>query len=115
MNRIHVADFGRAQDSIDLEIAVRTWRRADANRLISKLNMKRIDIGIGINREGANAKFLAGADNPQRNFTAIGNQNFLKHAWIIVEQALRLPPQARAMAGDAPALQLPICANLIEL
>jgi hypothetical protein len=33
-------------------------------------------VGIGENRNGAYPHFPAGAYNPHRNFTAVGNQNF---------------------------------------
>ena len=40
MNRIHVADFGGAHDAVDLEIALRARRRADANRLVGQLHVE---------------------------------------------------------------------------
>ena len=79
MNRIDVADFGRAHDAIDLQITFRARRRADADRFIRQLHVQRIDIRFGINRERADAEFLARANDAQRNFAAIGDQNFLKH------------------------------------
>jgi hypothetical protein len=45
--------------------------------------VQRIYVGIGINRQGSNPELFARADNAQRNFTAIGNQDFLKH-WLRV-------------------------------
>ena len=79
MNRIDVADFGRADDAIDLQITFRAWRRADANRFVGQLDVERIDIRLRINREGADAEFLAGANDAQRDFAAIRDEDFLKH------------------------------------
>ena len=79
MNRIDVADFGRAHDAIDLQITFRARRRADADRFVRQLDVQRIDVRLGINREGANAEFFAGANDAQRNFAAIGDQNFFEH------------------------------------
>ena len=41
--------------------------------------MKRVPVGFGIDRHRLNPQLLAGADYPQGDFTAIGNQDFLKH------------------------------------
>ena len=71
MDRIHVADFGRAHDAVDLQITFRARRRADANRLVRELDVERIDIRFRINREGANPQFLAGADDAEGDFAAV--------------------------------------------
>jgi hypothetical protein len=41
--------------------------------------MKARRIGLGKNRHGLNAEFLAGAIHPERDFTTIGYQHFLEH------------------------------------
>ena len=41
--------------------------------------MQRIDVGLGINGQGADAELLAGANDAKRDFAAIGDQNFFKH------------------------------------
>jgi hypothetical protein len=35
--------------------------------------MERVAIRLGINRHGGNAEFLAGTNDPQGDFTAIGD------------------------------------------
>ena len=80
MDRIDVADLGRAHDALDFQITVRARRRADANRFVGKLHVQGIDVGIGINRERADAELFACANNAQRDFTAVGNQDFFEHA-----------------------------------
>ena len=79
MNRIDIAHFGGAHDAIDLQITFRARRRADADRFVRQLHVERIDIRFRIDREGANAEFLAGANDAERDFAAIRDQNFLKH------------------------------------
>jgi hypothetical protein len=37
-------------------------------------------IGFGEDRDGLDAEFLTGLNDPERNFTAIGYQDFLEHA-----------------------------------
>ena len=73
MNRIDIAHLGRAHDAVDFQITFRAGRRADANRFIGQLDMERIDIGFGINRQGANAELLARANNAQRDLAAISD------------------------------------------
>ena len=80
MNRIDVADFGRADDAVDLQIAVGARRRADADRFVGELHVERIHVRLGINRQRLDAEFLAGADDAERDFAAIGDQDFVEHA-----------------------------------
>ena len=56
MDRIDIADFGRAHDAVDLQVTFRARRGADADRFIRQLHMERIDIRFGINGERANAR-----------------------------------------------------------
>ena len=79
MNRIDIAHLGRAHDAIDLQITFRAGRGADANGFVGQLHMEGIDVRFGVNGEGANAEFLAGADDAQRDFATIGDQDFFEH------------------------------------
>jgi len=71
MNRVDIAHLGRAHDPINFQITFRAWRRANANRFIRQLDVERIDIRFRIDREGANAKFSAGANDAQCNLAAV--------------------------------------------
>src|SRR4029077_7331090 len=79
MNRVNIADLGRAHDPIDFQITLKAGRRTDTDRFIGELDVQRIDVCFRIDREGANAEFLAGANHPQRDLSAISNENFLEH------------------------------------
>ena len=79
MDRIHVADFRRAHDAVDLQITIGARRRADADRFVGQLDVQRIDIRLGINRQRPDAEFLAGADDAQGDFAAVCDQDFLEH------------------------------------
>ena len=61
------------------EITIRARRRSNADRFIGELHVQRINIGFRINCQGANAQFLAGANNPQGDLAAVGDENFLEH------------------------------------
>ena len=80
MDRIHVAHFSRAHDAIDLQITIGAGGRADADRFVGQLHMERIDVRLRVNRERADAEFLTGADDAERDFAAIGDQDFFEHA-----------------------------------
>ena len=92
MNRINIADLGRAHDPIDFQITFEAGRRADADRFIGELDVQRIDVCFRIDRERANAEFLAGANDPQRDLSAISNQNFLEHVGRAIRRARRSRP-----------------------
>ncbi len=79
MNRVNIADLGCAHDPIDSQITFQARGGADADRFVSKLDVQRIDVCLRINRQSANAEFFARANHPQRDFSAISNQYFLKH------------------------------------
>src|SRR5262245_23997265 len=92
MDRIYVADLGRAHDPIDSQITLKAGSRTDANCFIGKLDVQRIDVGFRIDCERANAEFLTGANHPQRDFSAISNQNFLEHVGRAIRRARRSRP-----------------------
>src|SRR4051794_28413059 len=93
MNGIDIADFGRAHDAIDSQIAIGARRRADADGFIRELHMERVAVRLGVNRERANPQLLAGADHAQGDFAAICDEDFLEH------QVLREPDTTSALAG----------------
>ena len=79
VNRIGIADLGRADDAVDLEVALGTHGRPDANGLVGELHMEAVDVGLGINGHRLHAQFLAGANDTKGYFAAIGDQDFFKH------------------------------------
>ena len=79
MNGVHVPDFRRAQDPIDLQITFRARGRPDTNCFIRQLDVKGVDVGFRINRQGPNPEFLASPDDPQSNLAAVSDQDFFKH------------------------------------
>ncbi len=79
MNRLGAGDFCSGNDARHVEVTVRAAGRADAHGLVRKAHVKRVPVGFGIDRHRLNPQLLAGADYPQGDFTAIGNQDLLKH------------------------------------
>ncbi len=73
VNGIHIRNFGGADHLGDIQIAFAAACRPDANRLIRKSNMEGITVRFGIDRNRGYAQLIAGADDPQGDFPAIGN------------------------------------------
>jgi hypothetical protein len=79
MNRIDVRNLCGAYDAIGAKVAVGASRPPDADRFIGQLDMERLDVGFGIDRQSFDAQLTAGSDDAQSNFTAIGDEDFLNH------------------------------------
>ncbi len=79
MDRIDIADFGRADDAIDLEITFLTGGFTDTDGLIRQLDVEGIDVRLGIDGQRLDPEFLAGADDAQRDLAAIGDEDLVKH------------------------------------
>jgi len=63
----------------DVQVAVRAAGGADADGFIGKADVKGIPVSLGVNGNGGDLQFLAGADHAQRNFTSIGDENLSEH------------------------------------
>ena len=83
MYRVHVRHFRGADNAVNAQVTVRRRGLADANRLIGQLHVHRIGIRLGIDGNGADIQFLAGANNPNGNLPAIGDQYFFKHGLLM--------------------------------
>ena len=79
MDGVDVRDFGSADDGGNVQITQRQLRRADADRFVGKAHVQRIPVGLAVDRDRADAEFLARADHAQRNLAAIRYQNLLEH------------------------------------
>ena len=77
---VNVGDLGCADNPIDPQIALAGGRFADADGFVRHLNVHRVGVRFGIDRDRADVKFLARADDAYGDFPAIRNQNLLKHA-----------------------------------
>ena len=82
MNRVGARHLGGADDGRHVQVTVGAARRADADILIGKPHMKRIFVGLGVHRDGFDAKLAARDDDAHRDFAAIGDQDFLKHRCV---------------------------------
>ena len=59
MDRLGAGRLGGGDDLVDIEIGLRGLRRADRNGLIGHVDMQRVAVGVGIDRDGLDAQAAA--------------------------------------------------------
>ena len=79
MDGVRPGDGGGRQDRRHVEIGVARRRRADAHAFVGQADMHGLGIGGGMHGDRRDAHFAAGALDPQRDFAAIGDQDFVEH------------------------------------
>ncbi len=80
MNCFGVSHFSSADNRIDVEITLDAGCRPDADAFISQFDVQRIAVSLGIDGNCLYSKLFTGPDNPNCDFTPVGNQNFMEHA-----------------------------------
>ena len=73
MNRVHVGDSGGADHLRNIQIAFRAARRADADRFVREPDVQRVAVCFRIDRDGLDPELLAGSQDAQCDFAAIGD------------------------------------------
>ena len=76
---IGTGDLGGGDDAVDLEVGFLAGGRADADGFVGELDVHGIDVRLGIDGDGFDAEFAAGADDAEGDFAAIGDQDALEH------------------------------------
>src|SRR5262245_52744509 len=99
MDRVRAGNLGGADHRRDVQIAVGAARRADPDILVGEADVQRVLVGFRIDCDGLDAQLAAGVDDANRDFSAVGDENFLKHLCLIrgplpPGHALRGPPRA---------------------
>ena len=80
MHRLGAGRLAGLDDLVDDQIALGRGRRADVHRLVRHLDMQRVAVGVGIDRDGLDAHPARGLDDPAGDLAAIGDQDALEHA-----------------------------------
>ena len=78
MHSLGTAFLGDIDDPLHVQVTLGRVGIADMKRLVRILDMEGIFIGSRIDCHGLNAKLPACAHDPDGNFTAVGDQQFLK-------------------------------------
>src|SRR5450830_180735 len=79
VDRFGVRHFGGADDGGHVQVTQRRLGRADTDRFVGQLDVFRVLVRFGVHDDGLDAHFAAGALDTQRDFTAVGNEDFFKH------------------------------------
>jgi len=81
MDGIGLHGNGCSQDPLHIQIALARDSRPDTDGFISQQCVKAVFIRLRIHGHGLYAHLTAGADDADRDFTSIGNQNLVKHRY----------------------------------
>ena len=79
MNGVGAGDFRRSDDGGDVQVGFRRRRGTDADALVGQTHMHGVGVGGRMYGDGGDAHFLARAIDAQRDFPAIGDEDFVKH------------------------------------
>ena len=79
MHRVGAGDLAGGEQRRNVEIAVARGRRADADALVGEPHMHGVGVGGRMHRDGRDAELLAGAQHPERDLAAVGDQDFVEH------------------------------------
>src|SRR6185312_10217642 len=79
MHGVGAGDLAGGEDRGDVEVAVLGRRRTDADALVGHAHMHRVAVGRRIDRHGRNAELLAGAQDAERDFAPVGDEDLLEH------------------------------------
>ena len=63
----------------DHQVALRGGWRSDGDSIVGHLDMERVAIGLGIDRDRRYSHPARGLDDPAGDLAAIGNQDSLEH------------------------------------
>ena len=71
--------YGGREQRRGIQVTVRCFGRTDAHGLGGQLDMKGVGVGLRISSHRFNAQLPAGPQNPEGDFSPVGNQNPLQH------------------------------------
>ena len=77
---------GGVEQGGDVQVAVGGGRRTETRGPVGSQDVRGVGVGVGIHRHGFDAGDAAGADHPQRDLAAVGDQN-PSHEWRIIAAA----------------------------
>ena len=79
MHGVGAGDFAGGEERRDVEIAVLRRRRADADALVGEPDMHGVGVGGRVHGDRRDAELLAGAEHPERDLAAVGDEDFVEH------------------------------------
>ena len=100
MDGLGAGALDRVEQPLDHEIALARRARAEQERLIGALDVRRVAVELRVDGDGRDPELLAGADDADRDLAAVGDQDLGEHG------ARRTLPAAAA-GGRPPASPRP--------
>ena len=73
---------GGVEKPVDQEIALRWSGGADMDGVVGRADVRGRAIGVGIHRDRLDALFMTGANDPERDLSAIGDKNTIHRGWV---------------------------------
>src|SRR5262245_13422214 len=87
MHRFRSGDLAGRDNRWNVQIAIARGRWPDAHAFIGKPDMHRLLIGGRMHRHRLDPQFAAGPQHPERDFSAIGNEDLVEHHYSITTSA----------------------------
>ena len=79
VNRLRARFESRLDDLFAGQITLRRGRFADEVGLVGQADVQRLAVGLGVDDDRRDPQVAAGANQPHRDLTSIGDQDFAKH------------------------------------
>ena len=100
MNGVRVGDHRRRDDRRNVEIALPRRGRSDADALVGEPDMHRVLVRRRVHRDGPDAHFLAGAVDPERDLSPIGDKDLVEHAQDAYSRIISASPYSTGAASE---------------
>ena len=79
MHGLCAGDLAGGDDRRNVEVTVTRGRRPDANAFVGEAYMHGVGVRRRVDGDGLNAEFAAGAQDAQRDFTPVGDEDLVEH------------------------------------
>ena len=86
---VGAGDLAGGEQARHVEIALGGGRRADAHALVGEAHVHGIGVGRRVHGHRGDADFLAGAQDPERDLPAVGDQDLFEHRGLRAPNATR--------------------------
>jgi len=99
MHGVRAGDLAGGEQSRDVEVTVFGGGRPDADAFVRQTYVHCVFVRGGVHRDGGNAQLLAGAQHPQRDFPAIGNEDLVEHPRRLCSAPAQASHHSMIMSG----------------
>ena len=79
MDRLGARRFAGLDDLVHDQVGLRGRRRTDVHGFVGHFDVKRVAVGVRIDRHGLDAHLARRLDDATGDFTAVSDQNFFEH------------------------------------